>query len=408
MKLLWLSGQYPPRTKGGGEISTHLTAAGLVAVGHEVTVVTQGFDGKFLEREMDGVRVWEIPADLTSKPLLERRAALAAAEVIRRDVLSRDEFDVWHAHDFRTALVLAEAGVKKSVVTARDFAQISGSTNHFWGSGHVAESEFNWRSLFNDHRVAEAAGLRKMGRFLQYVLNVRYRQRVFADYDAQIFISRAQLSEIKTYQSLENQMTEVIYNPVQTEFLAMPPVVGQEDTVLYVGRVEMYKGVGVLLEAWGKVLKERPQARLRIVGEGAQKESYEQLVRRNGWGTSVEFESYRDWDQIQSLYDEARVVVAPHLWMEPFGRTVAEAMGRGKVVVASGSGGPGELIEDGVSGVLCEPGSVDDLAKGLLYGLGDEALGMGDRARLWAQGYLAVSVIAGQYAAFYARMLHTD
>ena len=42
MKILFLSAQYPPETKGGGELSTHLIAQGLQQLGHDITVVTDG------------------------------------------------------------------------------------------------------------------------------------------------------------------------------------------------------------------------------------------------------------------------------------------------------------------------------------------------------------------------------
>jgi glycosyltransferase involved in cell wall biosynthesis len=59
---------------------------------------------------------------------------------------------------------------------------------------------------------------------------------------------------------------------------------------------------------------------------------------------------------------------------EAFGRTVVEAMMLGKPVVVAGAGGPAELVEDGVTGLVVTPGSAEALAEGVLRLLGDPGL----------------------------------
>ena len=59
---------------------------------------------------------------------------------------------------------------------------------------------------------------------------------------------------------------------------------------------------------------------------------------------------------------------------EPLGRAVMEAMTLGRPVVAPAAGGPAELIEDGVSGLLVSPGSAEALAHGVLRMLRDPDL----------------------------------
>ena len=73
-------------------------------------------------------------------------------------------------------------------------------------------------------------------------------------------------------------------------------------------------------------------------------------------------------------------VVAHPADSEPFGLSVVEAMALGKPVVASDSGGPLEIIEDGASGLLFRTGDARDLAARLCRVLGDSA----EAARLGA------------------------
>lgn len=60
----------------------------------------------------------------------------------------------------------------------------------------------------------------------------------------------------------------------------------------------------------------------------------------------------------------AKAVVVPSRWPEPFGRVALEALMMGTPVVASGSAGLAEIVEDGATGVLAEP-NTDSLAAGL-------------------------------------------
>jgi glycosyltransferase involved in cell wall biosynthesis len=67
----------------------------------------------------------------------------------------------------------------------------------------------------------------------------------------------------------------------------------------------------------------------------------------------------------------ADVIVHPVVGVEPFGMSVVEAMGQGKVVVASDLGGPAEVIENGVSGILIRGGDPDLLASTVIQLLED-------------------------------------
>jgi len=51
---------------------------------------------------------------------------------------------------------------------------------------------------------------------------------------------------------------------------------------------------------------------------------------------------------------------------EPFGRVIPEAMAAGRAVIAADAGGPRELIDHGIDGVLTPPGDVDALSRAVL------------------------------------------
>ena len=71
-------------------------------------------------------------------------------------------------------------------------------------------------------------------------------------------------------------------------------------------------------------------------------------------------------DDVQRRVRSARAVVVPSVWYEVFGRVVAEAYAAGVPVIASRIGGLPELVRDGETGHLVDPGDPDDLARALL------------------------------------------
>ncbi len=401
MRILFLSGHYPPHTSGGGEISTHYIARGLREQGVYVDVLAEGEEKTY---ELDGVQVATFPLGLTDKPLLEKRRSRSMARKIEEILSQRDPYDVIHAHDFRSALVLAELQTKaKKVVTIRDYAAISGDTNNFLSNKTTPDNPFSVRSIIHSHRIAEVSFPKNIGRMLQYLLNVKYRQDAFSELLYRIYISKAQQEIIEEHLD-EAKKSIVIYNPVQPEFLSTPTQPGKLFHVLYLGRIEMYKGVDVLLHAWSEVLKTCPQARLQLVGEGANMQEFKTLAEKLQIQNSIEFSGRVAWDLLQKIYDNAAVIVSPHRWIEPFGRTVVEAMARRRVVVAANTGGPSEVIIDKKTGLLFKSGSSEELSKILIQALllsSEDKERITSNAQSWAKEHLSIENISAQYQNFY-------
>ena len=98
----------------------------------------------------------------------------------------------------------------------------------------------------------------------------------------------------------------------------------------------------------------------------------ENLVRDNGLGERLVIPGDVRPPLKDDLVATSDVVVHPS-HAESFGLAVLEAMAAGKPVVAAATDGPRLLIEDGVSGVLVEPGNVEELTAALVRLLDDAA-----------------------------------
>ncbi len=145
------------------------------------------------------------------------------------------------------------------------------------------------------------------------------------------------------------------------------------------------KGIEVLLRAWAEVVKESHQAMLAIVGgpehsQEAYGQSLRSLARLLGVEDSVVFCGHLvDLSPVYGAFD--LFVSSSH--SEAFGLSLATAMACGKPVVSTRSGGPEEIVEDGVSGCLCLPGDPVALSQAILGMIadGDKRNEMGRAAR---------------------------
>ena len=153
-------------------------------------------------------------------------------------------------------------------------------------------------------------------------------------------------------------------------------------TVVWCGRLQRWKGAHVFLAAAARVHRKRPDTRFVVVGGtlfGLEREyaaELDRLAARQGLSGAVRFTGQLadPWPELR----RADVVVHSAVEPEPFGLVVVEAMLAGRAVVAAAAGGPAEIVEDGVTGLLTPPGDAEGLAAAVDRLLDDDAL----RARL--------------------------
>ncbi len=167
----------------------------------------------------------------------------------------------------------------------------------------------------------------------------------------------------------------VLYGLVSDPF-ETPRAVRRETmqlTIGLVGRISRWKGQHVFLEAFAEAFRGEA-VRGRIIGSAMfGEEAYEAELRAQaeqlGLLDQVEFRGFREdiWSELLEL----DILVHASITPEPFGQVVIEGMAAGLPVVAAAAGGPTEVIEDGVNGLLSPPGDAQQLAR-ILRRLADD------------------------------------
>jgi glycosyltransferase involved in cell wall biosynthesis len=205
---------------------------------------------------------------------------------------------------------------------------------------------------------------------------------------------------------------------------------GTAKRVLWAGRVSPEKGVHILLDAFAQVVRRYPDAQLEIAGPDERmrfdvllicddpakmvllepfyrtKSYVAQLKARAtslGIAERVNFRGHIAYADLPRYYPGARVLVIPSL-SETFGMTLVEAMACEVPVVATRVGGIPEVVANGETGILVEPGDPSALADAILRVLGDDNLtqSMGKEGRRRVLAHFSwdqiTNVLLGHYS----------
>lgn len=157
-----------------------------------------------------------------------------------------------------------------------------------------------------------------------------------------------------------------------------PHLPARHPSVFFIGGLDKRKGVDTLLKATQAVKTKAPEIHVYIAGSGPQEAKLKVLVKELRLERNVEFLGHISDDEKFSYYKSADICVIPSLW-EGMPTVLFEAMICGKPVIASNIEGVLEvsgnmILEDQETGLLFEPGNIEDLAGKIVILLQDQEL----------------------------------
>ena len=159
--------------------------------------------------------------------------------------------------------------------------------------------------------------------------------------------------------------------------------VGPGEHLLYLGRLAEAKGVRLLMAAWDAVAAEGGVGVPLVVAGAGPLEG--EVAAWAAGRDDVRFIGLCDPEESRRVVARSVAVVAPSTWLEAFGLVAVEAMAAGVPAVAAGHGAFVELVEDGVTGLLHQPGDAASLASCLRRiasdPVGNQEMGRAARSR---------------------------
>ena len=171
-----------------------------------------------------------------------------------------------------------------------------------------------------------------------------------------------------------SEKVTVLQNFASGEILARARSAGSDRTdrerpyLLYFGRISKEKGVDVLLDAFLAAAPSLPGWRLVIAGDGPELGALRDSVSSAGASRLVELVGYQSGEDLQRYVERASLAIASSRWRENMPFSVIEAFAAGTPVVGTRIGGIPELVSEGETGFVCEPGDADSLTEAILRG----------------------------------------
>ncbi len=371
-----LNYEFPPLGAGGSTSSFNL-ARNVVALGHEVDIVTMGFRGVPSTETMDGIRVYRVPS-----------------------VRARRE--VCHTHEMAT--YVASGTAKAAMLAGRNRYDLCNA--HFiFPTGPIAYAIKRLRGL---PYVLTARGSDVPGhnpnrfRFDHQLLRPIWRGLV-RDADAVVAVSK------HLAQRIEEQAPGVSVEAIPNGCSPLGPAddaVRPTDSVLRNGRMKVlmvtrlheFKGVQYMLEAANRLSLD---LEVNIVGDGPYRSTLEAQAARIG--KPVRFWGWLDRNSpdMWRLYRESSVFVFPSE-REGSPTVVQEAMSAGLAVVAADAAGTPEVVGD--AGILVSPKDPAGIADALVRLADNPALvaELGQRARARVKTEFDWGKLAQRYVDLYA------
>lgn len=139
--------------------------------------------------------------------------------------------------------------------------------------------------------------------------------------------------------------------------------------LLFFGRLSVEKGVDTLLRAFDATLPSHPQnMRLVVVGDGPDAADFKALASSLGCASRIEFAGYQTGGALQAYVERASLAIASSRWRENMPYSIVEALAAGTPVIGTNIGGIPELVDEGKTGFICEPGDVSSMADAISRG----------------------------------------
>lgn len=357
MKIGIVTNLYPPYARGGAENVIVRTVEQLLAMGHDIFIIT----GQPKEKGT-GISL--------GKMSVERVYRFFPNNIY----FTIDDYKyswpfrlLWHVIDafsFSGSSVVSEilADEKPDVVVTHNVKGIGLRIPKAIQAMNIPHIH-----VLHDLQLVTPSGLRMFGEEQE----PWYLRPVYAVYRA---LCRSRLGKpslvISPSQFLIDEYKKVGYfKDTDVRLLPNPspnaPEVLRETTrsgplrLLFIGQLGYHKGLGFLLDAFAKY---EGDARLQIVGGGPLRGLVEERAQHD---KRIVYLGYTPQEEVMKCIAAVDAVVVPSLCYENSPTVIYEALSAGIPLLASRIGGVGELIQNGKTGILFTPGDESDLLRAI-------------------------------------------
>ncbi|MEM7008436.1 MAG: glycosyltransferase family 4 protein [Thermodesulfobacteriota bacterium] len=361
MKLLIYTHEFPPFL-GGLATTSHKLANGIGATDIDVVVLAPGYGPE--DQSVDE----KLPCKVIRAPMISKKwikvipfAEIAYGQRYLSNAIREEKPDA-------VLFITEEAEAAGGNLNRYDFSPIvriagSGITTCFYGN-----------------------------KFFKKVM--RRPMKKLYDNASKIIAVSHNTKELVESVGVPSDKIEVVYNGVENYLLSSEPDQGQinslrnsygissnDKVLLTVARVLPRKGQDMVIRSLPEVLKQFPNLKYLIVGDGRYRQKFSELAQELAVSENVIFTGGVAHEEVISFIDMCDIFVMPNRYwnnkIEGLPNALIEASARKKPLIAGNHGGSVEAVKDGETGFLVDPESPEDLASAINKILGDEKLAIG-------------------------------
>ncbi|QLH74204.1 MAG: glycosyltransferase family 4 protein [Methanomassiliicoccales archaeon] len=355
--VLMITPDYPPRITGGCALSCRLLVEGLRSRGMNVDVLA--FNGDIRD-EITSERgfVRYLPHPRREVLLQLNMYAVKAMKGLNKRY---DIIHVYNCQQIPAAVFYARKNRSKVVATLNNMVPVCTNPSNFEEDECTACTPLD---------TLACAMKRKGGIAMKAFMPFHWAQfhalrRYARDVDMYIALSE----ETKRYyvsSGFDPDKIRVIpnmFDPAMMGLANATPRTEHKGTknIIYTGRLEVEKGLQVLIESLSII--DRKDIVLYLVGKGDYTEQLKELAVKLGVGDRVVFPGFLPQEEIARYYALADVFVHPALWPEPFARTLLESLAFNVPLVVSDKGPSSRILEEAC--LSFRSGDARDLAEKL-------------------------------------------
>ncbi|MDL0138937.1 glycosyltransferase family 4 protein [Halobacterium salinarum] len=332
MEIGIITPQYPPNTRGGGEISSQILAEQL-ATRTDHAIEVHSFDGRS-EGQINGVPVIR-HRDTPSVPEI---SSLIAAHDLWNVV---EDFDILHAYNMELHPAVGILSKYKSIPSVAHLNSYTYIDKRVLGMDLAGDER-----LYNNMVRPVTGGVvkRSINQIDHIIALSNSIREIYRDYLG----SKQKISRV-------TNMIDPEVTPESVDYNLQSPA-----RVLYVGGLDAHKGVQFLIKSLDEL---NIPVEARIVGGGESLSELRNLVKQRRLEEAVELCGYVPYSEVSDHYEWGDIFVHPGTWPEPLNRTLLEAMQHGLAAVVTNRGGPPEIVGD--EQLIVQSGDPTSLAEGI-------------------------------------------
>lgn len=350
MKILQITGEYPPLIQGGLGVYVDEIVNQLTEFGHDIDVLLLTGDksvyNKIKTHKPQHKQLFLKKIKSKRLDQLLRNKHITARELLQwcqMETLSNQNYDLIHVHDWYGVL---------------------------WGS---ALKFYRDTPMVMTSHLPTRAGFTYTGHNVSLKLKMQLEHLGFRVADKILVPSFSVRDTLVNEYNIDAQKITVIPNGVNQKTFASKCVKkSTSHKIVWASRLSEQKGLFYLLDVLRELNKRQVVYECTIVGTGALENDLKKEIKRLSLEKQVLITGFLEHQNLNKIYRDSSVFVNTSIY-EPFGLVILEAMSSGTPVVSFDVGGISEIVDSNANGVLVPVCRVDQMTDEIAKILNDTA-----------------------------------